>query len=156
MLTTFFDSQGPLVQGFNLSWHQNEAYCQTLQHLLTKIRDGCQGKISDGIIWLHNYFHSTWPTEFRTNRTPCSARYSNIPHTAQTYRHVNVTSKEAIDNCMIASKDSVQETVVRCFRWLPTELFAARTAAPAGLLYECRCLFLLNTAIYSWASSNGV
>jgi hypothetical protein len=59
MLTTFFASQGPLVQGFNLCQDTSmKCYCQTLQHLLTKIRDDCQGKVSDGIIiWLHNYFH---------------------------------------------------------------------------------------------------
>jgi len=58
MLTTFCDSQGPLVQGFNLCHGTStKYYCQTLQHLLTKIRDECQGKVSDGIIWLHNYFY---------------------------------------------------------------------------------------------------
>jgi len=58
MLTTFCDSQRPLVQGFN--FHHDisiKCYCQTLQHLLTKLRDDSQGKVSDGIIWLHNYFH---------------------------------------------------------------------------------------------------
>jgi hypothetical protein len=58
-------------------------------------------------------------------------------------------SKEAINNCMTASNDSVQEAVAQCFRRLPTELFAARTSAPAGLLSESQWLFLLNTAIYS-------
>jgi len=59
MLTTFFDSQGPLVQGINLCHDsRTKCYCQTPQHLLTNIRDGCQGRVSDGIIWLHNYFHS--------------------------------------------------------------------------------------------------
>jgi hypothetical protein len=58
MLTTFCDSKGPLVQGFNF-YHDTstKCYCQTMQHLLTEITDDCQGKVSGSIIWLYNYFH---------------------------------------------------------------------------------------------------
>jgi hypothetical protein len=68
---------------------------------------------------------------------------------AQTYHLANITSKEAIDNSMIASNDSVQQAVVQGSGRLPTELFAARTSAPAGLLSECLWLFILSTAIHS-------
>lgn len=121
------------------------AHTITVKHYNTCIqRSGMNVRVnSDGIIQLHNHFHSTRPMQFRTNCMPCSRTYSNILHTVQTCHHVIFTSKEAINNCMMVSNDRCKSL------WYGASASCPQNSLQQGFLYQdswpnaCGYLFYL-------------
>lgn len=100
-------------------------------------------------------------TQSITNRIPCSARCSNILHSAQVYYYAICTPLDCSRKPLMAVRyvgDNVQEDVVQWFRHQPTKCFAdvihrlAHQWHPC--LNACGNFFKLMQYLHLWATLN--